>query len=528
LNNEKAQFDIRSYWAILGRRKTLLILPLMIVPLVAFAASYFIKPSFVSSVSILLNETRVLPTTVEQDVEGRAGYNYQITTQERQTAIFNQMTSTNYLRRIIAVLDLPITDDIKKQVSITKANYPEISESDLAENILADQLRQKVIVNMRSSNLIDLSFSAQDPVNAQKRAAALADIFIEENLAAELKGVRSSIAFSEDQLSFYKEKLKNAEEKLREFRQSMFASTFGQDTSSSNIQEISAAVQALDLDISNQQDQQANLRTSLDNENFDVSTLTLPPQIESMKDKLLGNASKLSDLLTNFTWRDASILSINEESRSLIDNMTTEIKTWVNQRYADSPQYLKDIIVEYQAGNVVIDFNRAKRATLDKYISQTKIKLGEDPATEVTMKRLQSEIDSYKRFYDLFVSHSQNAAINQSAKKVEAEAKYTIIKPASLPLSPDSPKRGNIFGMGLAIGLAIGLGGIMMVELLDNSFKKVEDVTAFLNLPVIGTIPRIDIPFTDTSKRRIPMIIGVGLSFFLIIFILYLNFRKNG
>jgi len=530
LNDDNSQIDLKNYWAILGRRKALLILPLMIVPLVAFAITYFMPASYVSSAIIMLSETNVLPQTVERDIEGRsATYDYsRISIQERQSSYYNQITSTKYLRRLIATLNLPIDESIKKTVAATKASFPQISENDLAENILADELRSKVTVNMKASNLVEVSFSAPDPVNAQRMAASLADIFVEENLAAELAGVRSSISFSEEQLAFYKEKLKSAEDKLREFRQSLLATSFGEDTSTTNLTEVAAAVQALDLEISDLQDRQADLRTQIDVQNVDVADLTLPAQIMTARDELTDKTNKLSDLLANFNWKDVRIYSLNEESRQLIQSITDEIRAWVEKRFAEEPREKRETIIDYLAGNVTLDFNRSKRTTLDNYISKTQIRLGEDPATEVTMDRLQSEIDSYKKFYDLFVSHSQNAAISQSAKKVEAEAKYVIIKPASLPLSPDSPKRVRIFGMGVALGLALGFGAIMMVELLDNSFKKVEDVQEYLSLPVIGTVPRMELPFGGGSRRRLPIAIGVSVSFVLVLLIIFLNFKKNG
>jgi polysaccharide biosynthesis transport protein len=529
LENEKSQIDLKSYWAILERRKALLILPLMIVPLVAFLITYFMKPTYVSTVTILVGDTRVLPTTVQQDIEGRVGggYDYR-TTQDLQNSYLNQMTSSKYLKRLIAVLDIPIPDNIKKVVAATKANFPQITENDLAENILIEDLRKKVIVNMRANNLIEVSFTGADPIGAQKEAAALADIFIEENLAAELAGIRSSISFSEDQLEFYKNKLKDAEDKLRNFRQSLLTSSFGQDTSSNNLREIAAAVQALDMDIAGESDQQANLRTALDNSTVDVNTMVLPANIDTIRDKLLGSVTQLSDLLTSYNWKDVRVVSVNEEARGLLDQMATQIKEWAGQRYADQTPDIRATIISYLSGNIVLDFNRAKRASLDSYIGKTRARLGENPGTAITMQRLQSEVDSYKKFYDLFVSHSQNAAINQSAIKVEAEAKYTVIKPATLPLSPDSPKRLRILGMGLALGLALGFGAIMVVELLDDSFKKVEDVTEYLRLPVIGTIPRMELPFGNSSKKRVPIIIGLAISFLLFISIVILHFKKNG
>jgi uncharacterized protein involved in exopolysaccharide biosynthesis len=527
LENEKSTIDLKSYWAILLRRKALLLLPLVIVPLVAYAITFFIKPTYVSTVTILIGDTRVLPSTVQQDVEGRAGYNFR-TIGDVQNSYASQVTSTKYLRRLIAVLDIPVSDNIKKTVAVTKANYPQVTENDLAENILAEELRKKVAVNMKSENLLEVSFAEADPINAQKRAASLADIFIEENLAGELAGIRSSISFSEDQLAFYKDKLKDAEDKLRDFRRNILSSSFGQDTSSLNLKEIASAVQALDMDIAGEQDQQANLRTALADENVDVAALVLPANINTLRDKLVGNVNQLSDLLANYNWKDVKVLSVNEESRGLISEITNQIRLWAEQHFSDKSADVRETVIEYLAGNIIMDFNRTKRASLDAYIGKTRTKLGEDPGTEITLQRLQSEVDSYKKFYDLFVSHSQNAAINQSAIKVEAEAKYTIIKPASLPLSPDSPKKIRILGMGLAFGFALGFAAIMVVELLDDSFKRVEDVTEFLRLPVIGTIPRMELPFSDISKRKVPLIVGAVISLSLILFIAFLHFKKNG
>jgi len=306
LSEEKTQVDIKSYWSIISRRKALIIIPLMIVPLVAFLMTYFMSPTYVSSVTILLSNPQVLPTTVERDFENRGGYD-RISLEERRDSYFSQMTSTKYLRRLIAALNLPIPESVRKIVATTKANYPQISESELAENILADQLRSNVGVEMRTNNLIEVSYTASDPISAQKIVAALSDIFIEENLATELAGLTSSIAFSEEQLAFYKDRLKNAEDKLRNYRANLLTSSFGEDTSMTTLREVSATVQALDLDISSQQDTQADLRTRLDEENIDLSLFSLPAEIIVKKDRLLTNASRLSDLLSHYDWRDVRI-----------------------------------------------------------------------------------------------------------------------------------------------------------------------------------------------------------------------------
>ncbi len=527
MSNSEKQVDIREYWGVIVRRKAVLILPLIIVPLIALAASYFLAPVYMSSVSIMLGESRILPPSVERQLEGQPSYS-RISNLERQRSYQNQITSTKYLRRLIAVLDIPINDQIRQVAAQTKALYPEISENELAETILANGLGKNVVVELSAHDLLQISFEASDPVSAQKRAKALADIFIEESLANELAGIRSNITFSEEQLAFYRDKLKTAEEKLTNFRQQLLVSGVAEDTSGYSLLQIVSAAEALDLEISVQESKLLDLRAKMISDKVDVGKLNIPNELQAAKDQLLKTISKLTDLITKHSWRDPKVLNLNEEARIMLADLNTRIKGDVNRRYADRSESIRDNIAAYLIGQLNLDFNREKRITLDKSIGRIKSQLSKNPDSEITMERLRSEIDNYKTLYDLFVQHSQYAAIDQSAKKVEAEAKYIIIKPASLPLIPEFPNKIKLLLMGFVLGLILGGGVILLLEIIDSSFKKVEDVEEYLKLRVVGTIPKIALPYGSGFKKKIPVLIGAGISFILVLLIIFLNFRKNG
>jgi uncharacterized protein involved in exopolysaccharide biosynthesis len=525
LNDDITQIDLKDYWAILLRRKLLLILPVIIIPLIAFAASYFLPRTYLSSATILVNEASILPPTVERELEGRPP---RVNIREMQMAYRNQITSTRFLRRLIAVLDMPIPESVRRVVTETKSSYPEISENELAEIIMSDQLRDKVEIQFRTQKLFRLSFSAPNPVDAQRRAKALADIFIEETLAQELAGVRSNIAFSEEQLILYREKLKAAEDRLRDFRKELLVSEAEGDTSGVNLRQIASAIDALDLKINAQESQRNDLRGKLISENIDVSLLSLPKNIQDDNDRLKATISTLTDLLTRHSWRDPQVLNLNEEARLLLRAIDEKIHDHVGQKFPEKSREIKETIAGYLTRQVEIEFNRAKRSTLDNSIVEMQNRISSNPDIEITLQRLQSEIDNYRTLYELFVSRAQYAAINQSAKKVEAEAKYTITKPASLPLEPESPNRKKLAVMGLILGFALGAGSILIVEIFDDSFKKVEDVEKALGLTVIGTVPHIDFPFNSKIRKKVPVIVGAGISFLLILLILFLNFKYDG
>jgi uncharacterized protein involved in exopolysaccharide biosynthesis len=218
---------------------------------------------------------------------------------------------------------------------------------------------------------------------------------------------------------------------------------------------------------------------------------------------------------------------MNEDTKNQLVSLNRKVDNYVDSRYSNLGGVIRNKISDYLKVGLSIEFNESKRAALDKSIIEIRSKLSRNPDSQITMERLQSEIDHYKELYELFASHSQYAVIDQSAKQVEAEAKYRIVRPASLPFEPESPNQKKLFILGFILGIVIGSGAILLIEILDNSYKKVEDVEESLNIKVLGTIPRMDLPFTSTFKTNIPVIAGAVIIFLLSGAIVYFKFFRG-
>ncbi len=525
MNDDKNQIDLRDYWAIIIRRKIFIILPVMIIPLVAFLTGYFIPPVYESSVTLLIDESNILPPDVERQFEGRSSYR-RIETADRQRTIFSQITSSKYLKRLIAILDIPITPKVREIAAEYKSVYPEISENELAETIIADDLRKKISVGLSSNNLMSIMSSASNPVVAQKRAKTLASIYIEEKLAQALAGVRTNIAFSEEQLVLYREKLNAAENKLKDFSQQLIVNSAGEDTS--GLLQIMSAIETIDFEISTLKDKLHDYRGLLIADGIDVSSIILPADLIKDKERMLSKISTMADLLTKYGWKDPKVLNLNKDIKEILTSLDARINSSTDEKYASQPETVRETISEYLIVTMAIELNRSKKNTLNQSMAQIKSRLSDNPDFDVTMERLQSEVDFYKDFYDLFIERSQFAVIDQAAKKVEAEAKYVIVKPASMPLAPKSPDKKKLLIMGLVLGLVLGGGVIIILEILDSSFKKVEELEAFLSVKVLGTIPKMNLPYGQSIGRKVPYIIGVGISFALVIWIIVLRTQGNG
>jgi capsular polysaccharide biosynthesis protein len=73
-------------------------------------------------------------------------------------------------------------------------------------------------------------------------------------------------------------------------------------------------------------------------------------------------------------------------------------------------------------------------------------------------------------------------------KKVDT---VSVIDPAITPQNPIKPKKELNIAIAAVLGVMIALGIIFLLEYLDNTVKTIADVEKYLELPTLGTIPKI-------------------------------------
>ncbi len=99
---------------------------------------------------------------------------------------------------------------------------------------------------------------------------------------------------------------------------------------------------------------------------------------------------------------------------------------------------------------------------------------------QANINALQQKLTSYQSNYANLLQTSH-----------EATNYISVVEPASLPTNPISPNVSETLMLAAAIGLALAVGGALLIEFLDNTVKTPEDVEQTMNLPMLGTIADI-------------------------------------
>lgn len=68
----------------------------------------------------------------------------------------------------------------------------------------------------------------------------------------------------------------------------------------------------------------------------------------------------------------------------------------------------------------------------------------------------------------------------------------SVVEPAGLPTTPISPNVGETVLLAAAIGLGLAVGGAVLIEFIDDTIKSPDEVSRLTDLPVLGTIARIE------------------------------------
>ena len=104
---------------------------------------------------------------------------------------------------------------------------------------------------------------------------------------------------------------------------------------------------------------------------------------------------------------------------------------------------------------------------------------------EIKDKSLNSQ-----QSYDLLYSITEN--LISYSKELYPNVNITILEQVHVNLNQLMNKKLTIIGLGLILGLIVGIGGIIGVMYLNNTYKNQKSLEEEIGLTVIGVIPKID------------------------------------
>ena len=486
--------ELLHAWRTIWQRKWSILALVLIVMLVAALGTFALTPTYRAASTLLIEQKKANVVSIEQvyGFEEGAGNEY-LQTQ------FELLKSRALAERVVNQLELtthpefdprqrpePLIDiqGLLASLNIDQAT-PATSPEDL--EALADQTEAKIfdevtkafmrhvsIAPMGKSQLVKVQIEMTDPQLAVKAANAMADGFIESQIAASMEMSMSATQWMNNRLKELRIKLKEAEGKLQAFReQENLVDIDG--ISTINAAELSATSDRMidarrqRAEVQSQYRQVQSMRSGGWEKLATIPAVLGHPLIQQFKAEEARARAKVDELSKRYGANHPAMAA----ARSDLSAASASLRGQVEQIVAGIERNYQLAVANESSLRASVEANKAQIQKISR--------------KEFQVRELMREVEANRALHDTFMTRLKETAATSDLDSANAR----VVDRAVLPTEPFTPQRGMIVAFAGALALMAGIGLSLLLEMLNNTFKSTQDVESKLNLPVLGILPLI-------------------------------------
>jgi uncharacterized protein involved in exopolysaccharide biosynthesis len=143
-----------------------------------------------------------------------------------------------------------------------------------------------------------------------------------------------------------------------------------------------------------------------------------------------------------------------------------------------------------------------ERTSLREDIEEMQRSITETPANALALDTMTRDLSNIRRQYDEAIRNRARAETGDMIEALSKGQRISVIEQATPPNSPISPNREGLIAAGVGGGLAVGLGLVLLLELLNTSVRRPVDIARKLEIQPIGVLPYIQTP-RELGLRRL-------------------------
>ncbi len=465
--------DLSFYFAVFLRRLHYFIIITALVSAAALAAALLL-PSVYQAQSLLLVESSQIPSALAAPTVQAAAL------EKLQTVENRLMTRANLLD---IANRLVVFRDIRK----------------MSPDEVVKAMRDNTVINKSAAKgaatTMTLAFSAE----SGKLAAGVVNEYVTYILKADVE-MRTKGA--EDTLEFFDQEVKGLSAQLDQ----MSAKILDFQNKNSD---------ALPSTLTFRMTQQNSLQAKIDTAEQNIQ------QLKDQKERLIAiynSTGQVSSTTTNQTPEAKQLAALNDQlsqSLALLSPSHPKIKVLQAQIAQLEPIVRSQIPLTGTTTNPAASMFDIQIADIDsqiavveqqrdQFLEQMKVlqdTIDRTPANQIASDALTRDYLNTQQQYNTAVARQAQAAAGERIEVLSKGEKISVLDAATIPTSPASPNRPVIGIGGVVAGMMLGLGTIVLMEVLNRSVRRPKDIVKSFGITPIVTIPYLRTP-GETMKRR--------------------------
>lgn len=510
---------LSEYLRVLWRKRYFVLVPVVLSGMISVVGVRFLKPVYMSASVILMEDKSYLNQEVTSIVsveDRRAAID-----EETLSKLTGEVTSSVFLDQLIDQLGLASNPAVIAAAERDQSEkYPHLSTNELVRRRLRGLISNKIEVTLAGPGMFRIACYDYSTEACYMLADAVGNLIVESNQRRRLSGLKRASEFSDEQLRIYKVRLEESEARLEELQGRITrlavesnlvgeSSRYGEEVGGeANLRAAETLKEQLDIEVNELEAVVSKARERLLNlvgRVPDDDRMRSDPEVRKLSLSL--NSLRETQLRLSLASRSSKTddLRRNEEAVSVAESSLRRRLTVVaDMVFQDVGADYRPLTVEYHLQRTILQSYESQRSRLVGYINSFKQKLDLTPQLEAQVEKVTEEVKNNRELYQTFLKAKTSAQVSEAAESTNLGPTIEIMEKASRPLLPVKPNKTNIILLALIFGAAIGVGGIVVSEYADASFRTVEDIEKALELKVLGAVPLVNarVGWNQAKEKR--------------------------
>lgn len=349
-----------------------------------------------------------------------------------------------------------------------------------------DYIREHLTVTRKSnSDMLELVYSTHDPGICQHTLQLLAEVFM-----GRYKGVKTSetmqvVGYFEEQVQKAQQRLKNAEDRLRDFGVENRIINYNEQTKF-----ISEAKE--ELGKSRQEEEMALAQSSAALKKLE-SSLSQRTQLIESSDKILQLRQELSNISYRIAQMElqaddpARITQMQEKAANLRNEIHAQVSRLYQINFTNEGLSQPTLLNEWMDNFLEVDGSRARIDVIDQRIAQFEKVYDDFAPLGSTLNQLEREVNVVEREYLTLLHGLNQAKLRQ--QNLEMSNNLKVIDGPYFPEKPKASKRAVVVVGSSVVSFILVLASLVVGHVLDFSMRTPQIAVSSTGLQLAGALP---------------------------------------
>ncbi len=348
--------------------------------------------------------------------------------------------------------------------------------------------------------LYSLKYRDIDRERSLKVVDKLINAFMEDALGGKRVGSEMAQRFLKEQIGEYETRLRQAEERLAEFKKrnvGLMPGTQGDYFTrlQGEIGRVQQAKQELALATARREELNRQLRGDAT-----IASVQAPQPAaagagsDDIASRILDTRRRLDELLLRFTDKHPDVISLRETLAQLEKRRDDEIAALREGRgtlpaSAASNPVVQSIQLAINQADIEIVSLRNRIADYESKVAELKRLVDTAPEVEAEFARLNRDYDVTRQQYNLLLERFERARLGEEAEQTQS-IRFEMIDPPTVNYKPVSPNRPLLVLFVLVVGLGAGGALAFLLHLIRPIFSSTHSLHSVTGLPVLGAVSK--------------------------------------